>query len=139
MQIMRPFSLLSVVMATALFAICTATAESDQSKMLKLESSELVHPLEGGQNNEYPGRLLRLHQHDTEERIFDTTKVKNAAKTILADVTNLEKANAVYKKWDEKKKYSLQAIGDFLKIGTKEKYEPVYNGYMAYLVAKAQN
>ncbi|OWZ17027.1 RxLR effector protein [Phytophthora megakarya] len=136
---MRSFSLIFAAVAVAVLATCTANADSDQSKILTIKSSDFTHQLDIGHKNEDTTRLLRVYQPneelDKEERMLDGRSVRNAAKSIL-NINDLsaknEKALAVYKAWASKFKYK-HTVSDHLKIGEKEKYTPIWNGYVAYL------
>ncbi|OWY94470.1 RxLR effector protein [Phytophthora megakarya] len=136
---MRLFSLIFAAVAVAVLATCTANADSDQSKILTIKSSDLAHPVDIGHKYDGTARLLRGHQQneelEMEERMFDGRSVRNAAKSIM-NIDDLsaknEKALEVYKAWASKFKHK-NTVGDHLKIGEREKYNPIWNGYVAYL------
>ncbi|OWZ19164.1 RxLR effector protein [Phytophthora megakarya] len=123
---MRPFLLLSAVVVFAILATCTANAESDQTKTVKLELPDFVHQLDIGHKNDGTARLLRVHQQNEE---FE------AARSIL-NIDDLSarntKAMEIYKAWASKYQYR-HTVSSYLKIGEKEKYSSIWYGYLAYL------
>ncbi|OWZ01852.1 RxLR effector protein [Phytophthora megakarya] len=136
---MRLFSLLSAVVAVAALVAYIANAESDQSKILAIKSSEFTHPFNIGHKNDGTARFLRVNQHnkelEKEERMFEGSSVRKAAKSIM-NIDDLsaknEKALEVYKAWASKFDYK-HTVSNYLKIGKIEKYDPIWNGYVAYL------
>ncbi|KAF4038795.1 RXLR domain-containing protein [Phytophthora infestans] len=77
-------------------------------------------------------RFLREREESMEEREFHLTtraEVKALARKVITD---FDDANDVYRKWYENG-YSKNKIANLLKVSEKEKYAPVYNGYLAYL------
>ncbi|EEY70500.1 secreted RxLR effector peptide protein (Avh9.1), putative [Phytophthora infestans T30-4] len=130
---MRLYSILSASMVISYFVTCNAATSSDQTKLSRMEPSLLVHSLGAALNvDAIDRRFLRERKESMEERGYHLTlkgEVKALAKKIIADFNT---ADDVYKKWNENG-HSLNKIANLLKVSEKEKYAPVYNGYLAYL------
>ncbi|OWY92898.1 RxLR effector protein [Phytophthora megakarya] len=98
---MRSFSLIFAAVAVAVLATCTANSDSDQSKILTVKSSDLVHPVDIGHKYDGTVRLLRGHRQneelEMEERMFDGRSVRKAARSIL-NIDDLSAKNAQAKK-----------------------------------------
>ncbi|KAF4150800.1 RXLR effector domain-containing protein [Phytophthora infestans] len=103
---MRLSSVLPASIAIIYLVTCNA---ADPPKLSRMESPVLVHSL---------GAALNV---DAVDRRF-----------LRERKANFNKADDVYKKWNENS-YSLNKIASLLKVSERKKFEPVYNGYLAYL------
>ncbi|KAI9988572.1 hypothetical protein PInf_022012 [Phytophthora infestans] len=130
---MRLYSILSASMVISYFVTCNAATSSDQTKLSRMESPVLVHSLSAAVNvDAVDRRFLREREESMQERGFHLTtraEVKALARKVITD---FDDANDVYRKWYESG-YSKNKIANLLKVSEKEKYAPVYNGYLAYL------